>query len=64
VRAVGLVSVHVEVGSHGTIHVEVGSGGTVCTTACHWSRWTVVSYQLLVDPFEFKFDYLTMNLII
>jgi hypothetical protein len=26
VRAVGLVSVHVEVGSDGTIHVEVGSG--------------------------------------
>jgi hypothetical protein len=38
--------------------------GTVRITIYHWSQWTVVSYQLLDDPFKFKFVYLNMNLII
>jgi hypothetical protein len=28
----------------------------------HWSRWAVVRSQLLIDPFEFKFDRLNISL--
>jgi hypothetical protein len=40
----------------------VPSGGIARTTVCHWGRWAVVTWQLVIGPFELKFDCLNMNL--
>jgi hypothetical protein len=39
----------------------VALGGTARTTACRWSRRAVVTWQLVIGPFELKFNRLNTN---
>jgi hypothetical protein len=39
-------------------------GGIVRITGYRWSMWAIVRYHFLIGSFEFKFDYLNINLII
>jgi hypothetical protein len=39
----------------------VAPGGTTRTTACFWGRQALMTRQLVIGPFELKFDRLNMN---
>jgi hypothetical protein len=48
-------------GAMATARAGAGPGGSVSTTAYRWGRRAVVTWQLLIGPFELKFDRLNMN---